>query len=375
MIFLFSCSKRGENTIVMLEKSGENVFALDEETSAFNQALQVIEEDGIELVVFLNKLNNHLYKYDLSSGELIQKLPFTIEGPNGVGNLRNFFYHNRDSIFFSQDNATDIFISNESNNRTYKIRTGRFNKDTRGRMPHVSEYAPILFNDGKINLISPFVFSPYANNAPEEFKDIERSFFIYEYDLNNDSTVQVDLTFPIEYKDNIYSPYYYLISQTHKPMEKEIIYSFFLSDSLIIYNTDNKSYRSVSAISQSAYPKKPLTTAKSSLPDNINSISYNSFISSLNYGKILYDPYQKLYYRFVEYPVSDHMKNEEISSRIKQIGIIVIDENFKFLGEYSLGYGKYITSMAFVSKEGLNIFNYEKNFIDESNMVFDIFKF
>jgi hypothetical protein len=89
------------------------------------------------------------------------------------------------------------------------------------------------------------------------------------------------------------------------------------------------------------------------------------------YSAIKYDRFNKVYYRFllsgIPATVNRAMEKE------KPISIIIMDENFNYMGETTIGTCKdWYWQNSFVTKEGLNIEYLEKN-IDEEYLILKIF--
>ena len=79
------------------------------------------------------------------------------------------------------------------------------------------------------------------------------------------------------------------------------------------------------------------------------------------YTAIRYDKYRKVYYRFLWKGI----KNASIHSKLddKPFAVIIMDENFNYLGETEIGTGKdWNWWNSFVTSEGLNIEYIEKEF-------------
>lgn len=95
------------------------------------------------------------------------------------------------------------------------------------------------------------------------------------------------------------------------------------------------------------------------------------FIRNDEYGAIKYDKYQKVYYRFLRKAMPNAPDNTPWKA--KPVTVIIMDENFNYLGEQSIGTGeKWHLENAFVTSEGLNI-EYVANGLNEDQLVFKIF--
>lgn len=96
-------------------------------------------------------------------------------------------------------------------------------------------------------------------------------------------------------------------------------------------------------------------------------VYYKYFKFSSAYSNILYDPYNKLYYRLGSLEIGEEAYSEPTNalSNPQDFVIIVSDEEFNILHEESFSqpnHGQYVPRMSFVSQTGLQIafIDYEK---------------
>jgi hypothetical protein len=91
------------------------------------------------------------------------------------------------------------------------------------------------------------------------------------------------------------------------------------------------------------------------------------------YSAIKYDQWRKVYYRFFSRPLPDG--NIKTSLKEKEHGVVIMDENFKYLGETIIGNEKnWNFDNVFVTQEGLNIeyFDFSQD-SEEEYLKFKIF--
>ena len=131
---------------------------------------------------------------------------------------------------------------------------------------------------------------------------------------------------------------------------EQIMYSFFVDDSIHLYSLDGK--KTDSYIAKSAWFDFKATQAFN--PDSIRNRSYllKYWMEETRYGRIVYDNYRKLYYRFVEHSLpyvrEDGMLNLATD---KTFSLIILDKNFKQLSEVCFPGGKYYWNL-YVVPEG-----------------------
>ncbi len=372
ILILFCSCKSGivKEDLVIPSKVNSIKLELDNEISNFGNSIQLVEENGKEYLMIFSPASYNLYIYDTHSFALKDKIKFEKEGPKGIGDSHYFYYHNKDSIFFTPKNVTHFYL-NDLNGNDGKIYRLNFSNENRGKIPLATNQSNIILNQSQIYLTSPTSFSPSLYHSPNEYKHIENSCFQYVYDLKNDSEVEQCINFPIEYEQKVYPIYQNFISQETIP--NAIIYSFALVDSIQVFNLNSKEIFSVLCKTTTDYPKKHIVEKVNEVIPEHEFQEFQIFMNSLNYGNIIYDKFRNQYYRLVEYPIKEEEINPNIQPRTKPLGIIVLDSLKNFKREYYFGYGKYVKSNIFVSKEGLNILNYEKILENEYSINFDTF--
>jgi hypothetical protein len=346
---------------------------LDEVTSNFGgNRIQLVKIDGKEVFILMNPLVNKLIFYNYPSGEYVMEKSFQKEGPLGVGDIASFYFNNSDSLFFTGKNPNFLYLTNIDNSFLTRY-SFNFTKENRGKIPVLTDESGIIFFKNSIYLTNLMAYVPGMSSAPIEYKDLSNSFFSFTFDLKSETSSYNNLIFPQVYGNSIYPDYFNTISQ--QLINDQILYSFGLSDSIILYSPSNnkKNQHLVKFSGESHYKKLALAEKIEDIrPDN-ESEQLDLFLNSFNYKRTLYDQYKRLYYRFIEFPKPD--VNNSFPQRMKPLGLIVLDDQFNLIGEYDLGYGKYTSVNAFVSEQGLNILNYEKIITEESSITFDIFDF
>lgn len=90
------------------------------------------------------------------------------------------------------------------------------------------------------------------------------------------------------------------------------------------------------------------------------------------YGAILFDPWRKVYYRFMQQGIKTTIDKTPINN--KPVIVIIMDENWNSLGETNMGLAKqWHWTNSFVTSEGLNIEYIDFTDTDEMYLNFKIF--
>ncbi|MEX0883474.1 MAG: DUF4221 family protein, partial [Cyclobacteriaceae bacterium] len=158
---------------------------------------------------------------------------------------------------------------------------------------------------------------------------------------------------------------------TFNETSNEIIISYPASHHLIKYDLNNENTEETFGASN--FSKSILPMDGKFL--NLSSIEkWTYFIQSDSYGPILWDPYRKLYYRIFLKGISNADNLTGKGDLYKNMSIIILSENFSYLGETELPGSIYESNTFFVTKEGLAAFNYNAYKEDENFLSFDIFE-
>ena len=97
------------------------------------------------------------------------------------------------------------------------------------------------------------------------------------------------------------------------------------------------------------------------------------------YWNLMYDKYRDVYYRFVEMPcelADGEDPYDEFTPKKREFSVIVLDKDFRIIGETKFPDNKYFIRMSFVGRDGLYISenNLGNPEFDEDKLVFACFK-
>ncbi|WPO77896.1 DUF4221 family protein [Flavobacterium sp. KACC 22761] len=157
------------------------------------------------------------------------------------------------------------------------------------------------------------------------------------------------------------------VFSTIHPDGDKLVCSFPVSHNLQIINLNNKK-------TQEVYAGSNEVGNISSIEKSVRNVSREELVDQIvkqdEYAAILYDKYRKVYYRFLLKGLSSDDKKK--SFKDKSIAVILMDKNFNYLGETTLGQWKFWNwRNSFVTKEGLNIEYLDGN-LDESGLTLKI---
>ncbi len=361
------------NAIMDLDSVKTKSFLLDQETAPHPIYTQMFQDSlGFRYFTFLNNYNNSIYFYDYDSLSSIKKITLDKDGVNAIESPIGYHVKTLDSIYILSKKLR-IFLTDKvgkistdlSLNNGYGFKGNPLLWVTSFPMYFTETTIPFMETKDELLLTGQFV-RDLPDSIVNKFK------FTAHIDYKLDS-VYFTHTYPAELYGNNYSwgglfPMK-VFPQLH-PDGKRIIYSFVPSHDLYLSDLDGlgkskKVYAgSKFAGTISSFNKK---TIKMEQEDVIS-----RFVEGDRYCAILYDKFRKVYYRFLR----KSLPNAPKGTHWKKMNIVVIimDEDFGYLGETELGPGDiWHWENSFVTKEGLNIEFIDKNDVNEDYLTFKIF--
>jgi hypothetical protein len=346
---------------VELEVNGVKKFRLDDSTATRPGYTQLFKtSDGNLYFTFINNFNNSIYFYDYNTQEYAKKISWKKNGPKGVKLLKGYHIKSLDSIYLYNKNSIEILLTNDKGNILNKISLRGNRNDLKWVfkypqyspqtvMPFIETSHEILLNGFFFGSIPESIITEYRFTARLDFKTQQLKF---------SNTYPISLYgFNYNWKGDFLNQVY---SDLHPDGDK-LILSFPVSHYLYLADLNTGEYTKVYAGSNfagtiSSINKSPKKTSKEEILSHV--------INQDLYTAIKYDKYRKLYYRFLLKAASEDVIHREWKK--KPIAIIVMDENFNYLGETIIGTGEeWYWQNSFITQEGLNIEYIEKDF-DES---------
>jgi hypothetical protein len=300
-----------------------------------------------------------LFIYDWETKQLLHNLKFDLEGPNGIGGLTEALVVNADTIFVKGARPNSIYLTDISK----KIKNEYKLKD---KPTAFQSLANIFYHK---HSIMGFLY-PVVN---------------YKYnvmDLSNRNLFKIDLRtknfsiLPVEYPNLLKSPSNAWSNEQFTPEiaanRSQLVLSYPALDSLYLYDMNSK-YQGVTKYARSiykTYEAKPYKVA------DIREI-YKIYASTCYYFYLKYDPYRKVYYRFVLHPfeVGKKQLNQFEVVYARPFSIQILNEKLEVIGETLFEKDKYYIYDHFVNEEGLWISTCHPNNpqTDENTLRFELF--
>ena len=284
----------------------------------------------------------------METGKGIDKIRLHKEGPHAIGNdVLGFYIHTRDSIILYKYWTDQIYLVNGKGEvyRKYDerkaVRKGVDSLNLPEALPMSN--LPVRLRGDELILQGQGQISP----APGSVSEVTG---VTEFYNLRDNTVRVANPYPEVYRDKDadakWSVSGYKIPSYDLTASGEMVLSFPADDSIRVFNPETGATRAYFAGYSKAYPMKPFT--------KMTQVAEARHVyEQMQYRCIYYDRWNRLYYRIVTLPVKDWDVNDEHPDR--SLAVVILDKDFRKVGEYDVKEKTGVCSYSFVSSSGLHI--------------------
>ncbi len=319
------------------------------------------------MLTLLNPFSNSIYFYDYTSGKFARKIHYEKEGPNAILGAAGYYIKNMDSIYIYNRPLVEVVLTDCNGRVKLRIPLKSNESDWVLSYPQYafSTVCPVFEMDKHLILtgLSPFSIKESS---------IDNFLFTACIKLDNNQ-----IKYYHSYPSNIYGknanwedPLFMQVYPTVSPTGN-IIHSFTASHDIYISKWNSN-------VSQPLYGGSNLARTIHSidwdylLQRTPRELIYTHYLQQDLYGAILYDPWRKVYYRFMQQGIRGATTRNQLTE--KPLIIILMDEQFGYLGETLIGTSKeWNWTNSFVTEEGLNIEYVDSNDIEETYLNFKIF--
>lgn len=357
-------SKGEDLDSVKLEEKGKLSFTLDSLSAPSSPSVSFFSTRKEEYLSLLNTVNSSIDVYDIKTRKLSKRVNLFKEGPNGIGNTAQISHSliSLDSVLVLNPSTSSFFIVDGSGKVIYKASNVLDYQDDRSveEHPRGSTAEPLVYFNNKIYSSGVLLGLTLDNHQKMKCMII--------HDTKSKETKNV-FPRPTSYNKgnwggNCMMDFCYY---TFNKRSNKFVYSFPVDD--VVYETDHNSpTKAYYAKSVNFDEVLPMYDDKLQKPDHKKSIIYDYTTS--HYYKIVHDPYRKVYYRFTLLGnTNDEIDNPEIGYN-QQESVIIMNENFRKIGENIIPRGNYVYHNFFVNKDGLYMLMQPSLLDDENKMVY-----
>ena len=357
-----------------LKISDEKRILLDDETAPKPPYMQIITGKNNErILTFINPYKNAIYFYDYETVAFRRRIAYEKEGPNGILKLDGYYFINMDSIYVYNYMLMEIALTDSSAHVKQRISLC----DNQVSLNNMADNTWTLFypqySFSSVNPLSKIQDKLIMTGmSPFGITDslIKKFHFTSCLDVKTG-----DITFIHTYPDELYGtnvnwqhPMFMQPYRVFSPYG-EWIYSFPVSHNVYITSQDSEEYKIKYAGSNIAKTICSIDDGRKRTPLEV---TLAHIVQQDLYASLLYDPHRRIYYRFMLKGISD--VTLKTSREEKPIIVIIMDEQFNYMGETVIGKGdKWNWKNSFVTHEGLNIEYISIEDEDEDYMIFKIF--
>lgn len=373
-IFYISENASDFRDSVTFYASGEKKFVLDSMTGFFHNAIRIDSINSQKVFSLFNEINASLYIYDYKEGNILKRISFQLEGPDGIGkNISHMIFQPISSDSFLLINQWDktFILTNGEGKVLYHQKI-----DTTGNGPRLFIVSAIgrnpVFRNGSKVYVPCVVSGKYIRQTISSVKtllifDIKTRKF--DYGIN-----MLPLYDERTWGQNLDK---YALFGVFNPNNQYYYYSFPISPYVFKYDLSQK------RIEDSTYVGSQHFEKILPYPDKINTDNIGKNLAlweklklfdltNPHFDFLLFDRHRNLFYRHCFLP---RTKDEYLNNKNEpKESIIILDSSLKKIGEFNLPPKVYDTRMVLVSEEGLMIAKRDSYQQQEDALGFSVLK-
>jgi hypothetical protein len=343
----------------------EKMIELDTLTDPYKNHIFLYDGFREKILYLSSDLDNSLQTYNWNSGKIINKKKIPKEGPEGVGEINSFFVENKDSIYLlsSYSYKLSLVNSNYKVSKRYSLIPSLETANTlgKGMFPIGKQACPIGMFEDKIILGG----YPFLERFDKKFyTEGKTSLLLDKHSGSIEYLTSVPPSYLKRFKDGfkIVSQNVFL-SQTFNYKKGLMVISHRTEPFIEVIDLKSRSLKREYAGSDKAQ-HIPWIKKKVGNQDDFDFFVKNAYFSS-----IYYDKFRNVYYRLLESPNPD--KKDSFDGKSWTIPfVIILDENFKKIGETPLP-PKFAMASMIITEKGTYINQYDER---EGKLVFTLFK-
>ncbi len=345
-MLIASCHHPGNYASLTLQDSV--IIQLNKPIPHFCPAMFYYEKKGSKYLFVDDKQYREIRIFDFLLRKEVESIPLRDTGQNAIPYHFGFAVKDPDSVYLPTADQC-LYCLNRNGDIIKKIDFSALSQKyplltVAESISRFTKGAVILGND--IFFLQKDNRNFYFNHKPSDYH------LLFRYNVKNDAFSLSPLSLPDDYWDK--GKKEMSVFLTYNDVQKSFVFATRFSDKIYV-SIDGKN------ISKTFYSRSPAIIEYYSFSpvDDLKSKDYFYSLCKYSYNVgLIWDPYNKLYYRFVWPGVKNLNKNQaELISRIynnfPNFIIEILDQEFNILGSYTLPDNKYNCNNYFLSKEGL----------------------
>ena len=301
-----------------------------------------------EYLTFQNVAEHEILVYDWDTKKKINKILFEKEGPNGVGRFHGYIMKSFDEIYLAEVMRPVISVMDSTGKLIKRI---HYPKTTDGTRLNPSDCSTLRYIPFEI--IGDKIYITQGLNRSYGKNTVEKSKVTAVIDTLTKKNKLLPMKYPVILSteemrtQTVGSEFKY----SRDFNGEKFIYSFSYEEKIHVANLAHDSIQLISA--KSRFIKSPEI-----LGNAPGIIDLTQKLCELPmYGNLIYDKFRKVYYRFVFHKEIYNSKDEDFmelwSMGRNKFSIIILDEDFKCVGETEFPTGIYSIWAFFIREDGL----------------------
>jgi hypothetical protein len=334
---------------IELVVSTELSLPLDSLSSDYSPSIQLLADGNQKLLYVNDRTCKCINVYDLETRSLYTKIFLQREGPDGIpGNQIGMYVHSSDSIFIHSTLVPRLSLI-----------------DGRGKLKNTYP----LIDKSSTDIPGYNSFPIGTTTRPMHLSRDELKMNTYNIDQVKDHTtiftqlvlnirtgaIRYNYPRPASYNQGNWGSASFRASHYVVVVPDLTLINHGNLDNLLVIGTDER-IREVYAGSYYIGDLKPIS---SNLDDHIDNQTTQQVEARTGcYAGLVYNPFRHTFYRFVVLPVPDSKRELYKSGELNSI--VILDRDFKKIGEHIFPDNRYNFAMRFVDENGLHVFNRKK---------------
>jgi hypothetical protein len=301
----------------------------------------------------LNPGTNQVQFYDWASGELEKTIQLQAEGPHAVGKPRGFWVLDDSTLVVPHQHSNAIMLTDHQGKikRKYpqKYQTKR-NPDpgatgfSYSAEPMPMDHQPMFCIGSKLY----FCVYPDLDRSFSSFFEHGKVALVLDT-VNGQSDYSTSYPPPYHEKGKFSASPYQDVSWTFDPVRGKVTFSFPADVNLYVTNTSL-------APGMAHEVQSRLAPGPVKFKDKPEQDERKFYLANHHYKALFFDPYRRVYYRFVHLPARPLMVATETGSEMTDgvpVSVIVLDDQHQVIGETELPYPLGMVGGAWIDREGL----------------------
>lgn len=338
MAFLVACGTEYESKLseFKIDKRVSIGFNLDSLSSNYWPVGQHwVSKENIQYLIHQNPFPtdpNRLFFSNLNKIDQGFSIEFEVEGPNGVGAITDFYFHNFDSIFLIDRYSYQMSLVDSFGNLKKVFRL----KETDGNKPDNSSVLPYTISGRAIMKIGQYLLIPTVPDADPIESDYSLKNLLLVVNLES-GQVKKMLGFPKSYKGAFRGGADHFLPSLSQFQGNTILVSYPIVDSIFVFDLETENL--VLRFYSSSTLVKNIEAASPSKWGNEDKVRYRLGVP--RHYSIIFDHFRKQFLR-VSFEAFDQESISEILNRRPAItsrksSLIVHNETGQIIGSFIIG--------------------------------------